>query len=568
MTFVVKAASQKTKPLKAKIFLQDPFVAGIEESIGIHEIEMSAPEAVLGPGPSTSRIVVVDYNADLDVVLEPAAPLVSETGFNVGRTNELENAKFHQVNAWAVVNRTLQLLEGDRVLGRRVPWAFAGGRITIIPHAGYWENAYYDRSTGALHFFYFEGVDGSPVFTCLSHDIITHELGHAVLDGLKPYYNEISSPATSGFHEFFGDAIAIATKLTHRPIAALVAGRQDAVTSTSVITNIAAGFGANLSANYGSLANAYLRSAANNKKMKDVEHLYQEHLYSEVLTGAYYSFLKKAYATRLKAAIADPDRPNDAPGQQRVRALISAADVTSRMLIRAIDYCPPVDIRFIDFAKAAVRSDEMAYPVDVGNHRKDLVKIFVDRGIAKSEGDLTADFELRNNDLRHLDVERLSASKTDAYDFVNANRDALQVPPEANLEVINVYRTNKVSSSGYRPPREIIVEFVWAEDVTLSGDGYGRFRGSVVPLWCGGTLVFSRDGNVLHYAVKLGTKERRSELRKYVKHLITTRAISMPTGESGFGSAGTGGSVEGHLDGRKLRLTKSAAFRHSGRGQL
>ena len=123
-----------------------------------------------------------------------------------------------------------------------------------------------------------------------------------------------------------------------------------------------------------------------------------------------------------------------------------------------------------------------------------------------------------------------------------------------------------MSSRGYRPPREIIVEFVWAEDVQLTGDGYGQFRGSIVPLWCGGTLVFSRDGNVLHYALKRGTPQRRSQLRNYIKHLIATRAISMASTESGFGSADKGGSVVGHLDGRNLRLAKSAAFRHTGRG--
>jgi hypothetical protein len=565
MTFVMKKAGQSTKLLRAKIYLQDPFVAAREESVGIEEITMPSPEPVLGSGPSTSRVVVVDYNADLDVVFEPAAPLASGAGFNTGRTNELENLKFHQVNAWAVVNRTLQLLEGERVLGRRVPWAFSGGRLTIIPHAGYWENAYYDRSTGALHFFYFEGKHGSPVFTCLSHDIITHELGHAVLDGLKPYYNEISSPATAGFHEFFGDAVAIATKLTHKSIAALVAGRQDAVNSTSLITNLAAGFGAGLADEYGSLADAYLRSAANQKKMKHVKNVYEEHKYSEVLTGAYYSFLKTAYATRLKAAINDPDRPKDTDKQRRVRALISAAGVTARMLIRAVDYCPPVDIQFLDFARAAIRSDQMAYPLDVGNHRRDLINVFVDRGIAKSEAELMPELELRNNDLRDLDVERLSSSKTDAYDFVNANRHALGIPAPANLEVINVYRTNKVSSSGYRPPREIIVEFVWAEDVKLTGDGFGKLHGSTVPLWCGGTLVFSRDGNILHYVLKRDTPQRRGELRKYIRHLVATKAISMASGERGFGSADRGGSVVGHLDGRQLRLNRSSAFRHAGR---
>jgi hypothetical protein len=31
--------------------------------------------------------------------------------------------------------------------------------------------AFYDRKTGALHLFYFEGPDGKPVYTCLSQSI-------------------------------------------------------------------------------------------------------------------------------------------------------------------------------------------------------------------------------------------------------------------------------------------------------------------------------------------------------------------------------------------------------------
>ena len=39
MTFAIKAADQSTKPLKARIYLQDPFVAAQEPSVGIEEID-------------------------------------------------------------------------------------------------------------------------------------------------------------------------------------------------------------------------------------------------------------------------------------------------------------------------------------------------------------------------------------------------------------------------------------------------------------------------------------------------------------------------------------------------
>ena len=123
------------------------------------------------------------------------------------------------MNVWAIIEQILTLLEDDEALGRPVPWASGLGRLLVLPHAGYQDNAFYDRDTGALHLFYFEGPDGKPVYTCLSHDIVAHELGHAVLDGLKPGYNEVSSPETAGFHEYFGDAIAMLASLNNREIA-------------------------------------------------------------------------------------------------------------------------------------------------------------------------------------------------------------------------------------------------------------------------------------------------------------------------------------------------------------
>ncbi len=159
-------SSKKTLPeIDAEIWLQDPLVAKQNPSVALQTISLDG-EPALGPGPTTARIAVVDYSADNDVVYEPARPKHDCTGFVVGRTAPLRNFKHHQVNVWALITRTLNFLEGERVFGRRIPWAFDGGRLLVLPHAGYWENAFYDRSSGGLHFFYFEDVSsGEPVFT-------------------------------------------------------------------------------------------------------------------------------------------------------------------------------------------------------------------------------------------------------------------------------------------------------------------------------------------------------------------------------------------------------------------
>ena len=93
-------------------------------------------------------------------------------------------------------------------MGRRISWGFEGSRLTIVPHAGNGENAYYDRDSKSLQLYWFES-DKSAVFTCLSSDIVNHEFGHAVLDGLRPHYYESVGAQTAAFHEFFGDLTAI-----------------------------------------------------------------------------------------------------------------------------------------------------------------------------------------------------------------------------------------------------------------------------------------------------------------------------------------------------------------------
>jgi hypothetical protein len=526
-------------------------------------------DACLGAGPTTARITVVDYNADLDEVFEPVRVLQSGAGFKVGGAAPERNLKFHQVNVWAIIRRTLAMLEDERLFGRRIPWAFEGGRLLVLPHAGYWENAFYDRSSAALHFFYFTGPDGSPVYTCLSHDIVTHELGHAVLDGLKPCYNEVSSAWTAGFHEYFGDAIAMTSALSLKEIVVEVVGSGPTLDGPNVIANIATQFGRALSPDqYGPLARDYLRTARNRVTMSDLRGVYEEHDLSEVLTGAYYDILVAANEKMIPMA-QEARRKRKVDGQVRVAALLDAARLTGRLLLRGLDYCPPVDIDYLDYARAVIRSDEVAYPLDPKGFRRIAADTFVSRGIGKTRAELSTKTELRNSMFRNLDVDALSSSKTDAYDFLNANRGVLGIPPRANFEVLHAYRTRKLSADDYRPPREVILEFVWSEDVPLNGAEFGELRGASVPLWCGGTVVFSSTGNLLHYVLKPDTAERRLALLKYVAYLVKKRLISLADTERGLGSRARGDSVVSatNVNGR-LTMQRSAALRHIRRKEV
>ena len=123
-------------------------------------------------------------------------------------TRPRSSISIHQLSVWAIVQNTLDFFESGAGLGRRISWAFEGNRLIIVPHAGYGENAYYDRASKSLQFYWFDSDKGT-VFTCLSTDIVNHEFGHAVLDGLRPYYFESVGAQTAAFHEFMGDLTAI-----------------------------------------------------------------------------------------------------------------------------------------------------------------------------------------------------------------------------------------------------------------------------------------------------------------------------------------------------------------------
>ena len=83
----------------------------------------------------------------------------------------------------------------------------------------------------------------------------------------------------------------------------------------------------------------------------------------------------------------------------------------------------------------------------------------------------------------------------------------------------SVYRTNKRAGSGYWAPKERVIEFRWSEDVRGEGRSFGSIAGKLLPLLCGGTLVFDASGNFLHMALVLPTQERRRALLDYARYL-------------------------------------------------
>jgi hypothetical protein len=215
-------------------FAFDPSLGVQLDTAGINEVTLAVPwerddsgNDILRPGPVGEYVEVVDHDPASGCFYEPIDlnddAIVAQDGLQPSESNP----QFHQQMVYAVTMRTIRNFE--RALGRLALWSPRRRtvrdhvteeyvpRLRIHPHALREANAYYSPAKKALLFGYFpaatagDGVGATPltVFTCLSHDIVAHEVTHALLDGIHRRFNESSNLDVLAFHEAFADIVAL-----------------------------------------------------------------------------------------------------------------------------------------------------------------------------------------------------------------------------------------------------------------------------------------------------------------------------------------------------------------------
>ena len=91
-----------------------------------------------------------------------------------------------------------------------------GPRLPVILDDGVDLNAFYTRGgfgdAPGLHFFH-DSVGGRTFFSAESPDVACHEMGHALLDAIRPQLFDAQTIEAAAFHESFGDMTAILSAL-------------------------------------------------------------------------------------------------------------------------------------------------------------------------------------------------------------------------------------------------------------------------------------------------------------------------------------------------------------------
>ena len=421
-------------------------------------------------GPASRRVAVVDFDPATGAPLPPPArfepinPAVPTRG-RFAYDGDPTSASTLAVNAFGTVFQTIRMFEGLHALGRSVRWAFGSEQLLVVPRAGEWANAFYDRSSRSLQFFWFPAAAGTTVYTALSRDIVAHECGHALLDAVVPSLYDSATPQSIAIHEAIADLVAVLMALDSRSLRTAVLERShNTLAGANAFNGIAEEFGMARPGPEG-VARRALRDLHNQSTLTDLAGA-RPHTLSTLLSAVFYETLSSIFTAVHEEEIAKGSASAAAAAN---KALGRAHIIFRRLLLRGIDYLPPGELSFADVGRATLAADRAVLSDNYldeaqTKQRQAFATRFADRQCITSVEDLdgTRPEELA---VPAEQIAQLHDSDWAAYDYITRHRHVLGIPPEATFTVLPRIDATKATGSekdGVVPTqRELILKVAW-----------------------------------------------------------------------------------------------------------
>lgn len=393
-------------------------------------------------------------------------------------------------------------------------------------------NAFFDPILDAVCFGYFtadtekpgENLPGQTVFTCLSQDIIAHEVTHAVVHRLREHFLDPTNQDVLGFHEGFSDIVAIFQHFTFPGVLReAIQETQGKLNQAGPMIELAAQFG------HATGRGGALRTALDDPDPKRYQDVVEPHARGSILVAAVFDAFFASYQARIEdllriATTGTGVLPEGALHPDLVDRLAGEAADTAQtiltMCIRAFEYLPPVDITYGDYLRALVTADFDLVAEDGAAQRTAMVEAFRRRGIfpegviSLAEDSLiwAQAVDVAIEPMPPLAIQLQMASSAlgfqaraggarasgdpinkQAYAALHAwavkHAAALDLDPETKVEVNGFHATYRV-----RPNGELVIELVVQFVQMLSTLDDSRYGG--LPLRGGSTVVASADGDV------------------------------------------------------------------------
>jgi hypothetical protein len=590
----VHLPSQPPKPTYRLLrgYAFDPSLATRLETALVSEITYQVPWETLDEGPVGEYVEVVDYDPPSQCYYAPVKlddpAILAQNGLAPSEGNP----QFHQQMVYAVAMTTIDRFE--RALGRKAFWAdrYKGvkpgdeyaryvQRLRIYPHALRMANAYYSRERGSVLCGYFPSTQdrtsgqfpGGAVFTCLSHDVVAHEVTHALLDGFHEHFMEPTNPDVLAFHEAFADIVALFQHFSFPEVLAhqIARTRGDLSGNENLLAQLATQFG-HARGMHGALRDAIGRwDPEQDRWIKhqpdpaELDDTVEVHARGAILVAAVFDAFLSIYQNRTRdllrlasggtGVLPHGDLHPDLVNRLALEASKSATQVLN-MCIRALDYCPPVDLTFGEYLRALITADMDLMPEDRHDYRVAFIEAFRRRGIyphsvrtlsedslrwARPGEDVTLEPGRMEALLRQFIVDIRLRERVDELRYLRGRRDiwfrtrrtramlhdeieervakaellqqltglALvdnQAPPGVRTHpngrpVFQVYglREARRQKEDGRALNQVFITLL--QDVTV--DGHDQ------PIRCGSTVVLDLDEMAVTYVVRKGLRDRK-----------------------------------------------------------
>jgi len=398
---------------KLRGYAFDPSLSLKMDTAGINNIVYRIPWEELKAGPSGEYVEVIDFDPTVKKFYAPVDLNSDYALVQDGLDPSEGDPRFHQQMVYAVSMLTIKNFE--KALGRKILWACQRvldkryelyvPKLRIYPHALREANAYYSPVKKALLFGYFSAapvdetfnMPDSLVFTCLSHDIIAHETTHAILDGIHNNFNEATNLDMLAFHEAFADIVALFQHFTFpKVLEHQIAKTRGDLSTQNLLGQLAQQFGTAIGT-YGSLRDAIGKVDEETGEWKpakpspdDYRSVKEPHSRGSILVAAVFEAFISIYKSRIADLMRIASNGTGILQQGELhpdlvkRFAAEAAKASGHVLnmcIRALDYCPPVDLNFGDYLRAIITADLDLVADDVREYRLAFIDAFRRRGI-------------------------------------------------------------------------------------------------------------------------------------------------------------------------------------------
>jgi hypothetical protein len=404
--------------------------------------------------------------------------------------------------------RALNAFEGiDGVLvgWRREPLTRT---IDLIVNAGAEINAYYTRQSVK---FYKISVGGKWLYSGASTEVVAHEVGHGILDALRPDLWQVPMLEVSAFHEGFGDCIAIMTVLSDQATRQKLLQVDPQLAGANFVEAFGEQLAWGISKAFPNHNASVPRRARNTYQWKIPDQLpvsggpgaliAESHSMGQLLSGCYYDIIRGIYAA-------------SAGGQA---ALWTACQTATRLLARAVSDAP-VKPRFF---QAVGRTMLLADATLFGGANSAIIrKAYEDHGLAIGASTMLAP----------------QATLASTPPSVTA-AGVLQLGPSARRMVrqaLSVADDAKVSLAAFGSAAETVVKAIATHDIDLSGLAEG-LAGVVAP-----TPTSAFVGDVDGAATLLGAVDSPMvvglEVRNYVEAIVRQGKVDFGRGRPRGGS--------------------------------